>query len=80
MYRITSLKRLLAFFSRDSAGHGRTRRTATVLGGPHPVRGIAISPDKSMVAASRGNQIHIYDAGSGTFIRTLIDPQLSIAD
>ena len=36
-----------------------------------PVRGVAVSPDKSSVAASRGNQIHIYDAGSGTYIRSL---------
>ena len=45
-----------------------------------PVRGIAISPDKSMVAASRGNQIHIYDAGSGAYVRSLIDPNLTTAD
>src|SRR5262245_47678378 len=29
-----------------------------------PVRAIAVSPDKSAVVASRGNQIHVYDAGS----------------
>lgn len=46
----------------------------------HPVRGIAVSPDKSIVAASRGNQIHIYDGGSGTFIRSLVDPALVGAD
>jgi WD40 repeat protein len=45
-----------------------------------PVLGVAVSPDKSAVAASRGNQIHIYDAGSGAHIRTLIDPQLTVAD
>lgn len=45
-----------------------------------PVRGIAISPDKSTVAASRGNQIHIYDAGSGAFIRSLVDPDLKTPD
>jgi WD40 repeat protein len=42
----------------------------------HPVRALAISPDKSAVAAGYGNQIHIYDAGAGTFIRTLADPNL----
>jgi hypothetical protein len=41
-----------------------------------PVRGVAISPDKSAVAASRANQIHIYDAGSGTYVRSLLDPDL----
>ncbi len=45
-----------------------------------PVLGVAVTPDKSAVAASRGNQIHIYDAGSGAHIRTLIDPQLTTAD
>jgi WD40 repeat protein len=46
----------------------------------HPVRGLAISPDKSMIAASRSNEIHIYDAGSGTYIRSLVDPNLRTAD
>jgi WD40 repeat protein len=45
-----------------------------------PVRGIAVSPDKSTVAASRGNQIHIYDAGSGAYIRSLVDPDLKTPD
>jgi WD40 repeat protein len=42
----------------------------------HPTLGIAINPDKSAVAASRGNQIHIYDATSGAHVRTLLDPKL----
>ena len=37
----------------------------------HPVRAIAVSPDKSTVVASRGNQLHVYDAKSGKHIRTL---------
>jgi hypothetical protein len=41
-----------------------------------PVRALAVSPDKSAVVASRGNQIHVYDAGSGAHIRALIDPNL----
>jgi WD40 repeat protein len=45
-----------------------------------PVRGLAVSPDKSAVVASRGNQIHVYDAGSGAFIRSLIDPDLKAPD
>ncbi len=40
------------------------------------VLGVAISPDKSAVAASRGNQIHVYDAGSGAYVRSLIDGKL----
>jgi WD40 repeat protein len=46
----------------------------------HPVRALAISPDKSAVAAGRANQIHVYDAGSGTYIRSLIDPLLTTPD
>src|SRR5204863_4756161 len=46
----------------------------------HPVRGIAVSPDKSAVVASRGNQLHVYDGGSGTFVRSMIDPALTTAD
>ena len=45
-----------------------------------PVRGIAVSPDKSAVVASRGNQIHVYDAGSGAYVRSLIDPDLKTPD
>jgi WD40 repeat protein len=45
-----------------------------------PVLGVAVSPDKSAVAASRGNQIHIYDAGSGAYVRSLIDAKVAGAD
>ncbi len=45
-----------------------------------PVRAVAISPDKSTVAAGRGNNIHIYDAGSGKHIRSLIAPNLKTFD
>lgn len=45
-----------------------------------PVRALAISNDKSTVAASRGNQIHVYDAGSGQHVRTLTDPNVKTPD
>src|SRR5207248_711722 len=45
-----------------------------------PVRALAVSPDKAAIAASRGNQIHIYDAGSGAHIRSLINPDLKAPD
>jgi WD40 repeat protein len=45
-----------------------------------PVRALAVSADKSMVVAGRGNQIDVYDAGSGTFIRALVDSKLAGAD
>jgi len=46
----------------------------------HPVRAVTLSPDKSLVASGRGNQLHIYDAGSGKYIRSLYDPNLKTAD
>ncbi len=58
----------------------RERPKVVVTGPPanvHPVLGVAISPDKKYVAASRGNQIHIFDAASGKHLRTLLDPQLT---
>jgi WD40 repeat protein len=45
-----------------------------------PVLGVAVSPDKSTVVASRGNQVHVYDAGSGKYVRSLIDPSVAGAD
>jgi WD40 repeat protein len=63
---------------------GARVRAAVVVNLPpvsvQPVRALAVSPDKSAVAAGRGNQIHVYDAGSGTFIRTLTDPNLTTPD
>lgn len=47
-----------------------------------PVRAVAISPekaDKAVVAAGRGNQIHLFN-GKGEFQKTLIDPTLKTAD
>src|SRR5262249_50787562 len=35
---------------------------------------------KSTIVAGRGNQIHVYDAGSGAFIRSLIDPNLKMKE
>jgi WD40 repeat protein len=45
-----------------------------------PVLGVAVSPDKSAVAASRGNQVHVYDAATGAFVRSLVDPRLTAPD
>jgi WD40 repeat protein len=39
-----------------------------------PVRALAISPDKSIVAVGRGNQILLHDAKSGDRLRTLGSP------
>jgi WD40 repeat protein len=62
----------------------KRERPKVIVAGPpanvHPVLGVAISPDKKFVAASRGNQIHIYDAASGKHLKTLLDPQLASPD
>jgi WD40 repeat protein len=44
-----------------------------------PVRAVAIRPDKSVIAASRGNQVHIFDAKTGEFKTTYVDPELKTA-
>jgi WD40 repeat protein len=41
-----------------------------------PVRAVAISADKSALAAGRGNQIHIYNPTKGDFLKSLVDPKL----
>src|SRR5262245_14670564 len=46
----------------------------------NPILGVAVSPDTAAVASSRGNQVHIYDAGSGNYVRSLIDPKLEAPD
>jgi WD40 repeat protein len=61
----------------------RERPKVIVTGPPanvHPVLGLAVSPDKATIAASRGNQIHLYNAATGAHLRTLVDPHLSGPD
>ncbi len=66
------------------APSGMRVKPTVVVGVPapsvHPVRAIAVSPDKSAVVASRGNQLHVYDAGSGKHVRTLAQPGLVTPD
>ena len=45
-----------------------------------PVRALAVSPDKAVIATGRGNQIHMYDANTGAHIRTLVSPGLKTPD
>lgn len=45
----------------------------------HPVRAVAISADKSLVAAGRANQIHLYDS-TGKHVRSLVNPELATPD
>ncbi len=44
-----------------------------------PVRALALSPDQSVLAAGRGNRIHLYDPKSGAHLRSL-DPGGAIVD
>ena len=44
------------------------------------VRAVAINPDKSAIASGRSNQLHIYDAGSGAYIRSFYSPGLKTHD
>ena len=45
-----------------------------------PVRALTVSPDKATVVAGRGNQIHLFDAKTGEFKKTLVDPELKTPD
>jgi WD40 repeat protein len=62
--------------AKGPSGAGQPARTALTALSPavHAVRAVAVSPDKSLVAAGRGNQIHLFQAGSGAYVRTLTDP------
>ncbi len=54
-----------------------TRLPASV----HPVRALALSPTKpTLVADGRANHIHLYDAASGKYLRSLFDPSLVSPD
>jgi WD40 repeat protein len=59
-------------------------RPTVVLGLPpalvKPVRAVAVRPDKAVVAAGRGNQVHLFDAKTGDFLKTLTDPTLKTPD
>jgi WD40 repeat protein len=62
----------------------KRERPKVIVSGPpvnvHPVLGVAVRADKAQIAASRGNQIHIYEAASGKHLRSLLDPQLTTPD
>lgn len=55
-------------------------RVKVVLGLPpesvKPVRAVAISPDKALIAVGRGNQLHLFEAKKGDYVRSLTDPDL----
>jgi WD40 repeat protein len=63
---------------------GTRERPKIIVGVPpasvHPVRAVAVSPDGKIVAGGRGNQIHLYDAAKGDYLRALVDPNLKTAD
>ncbi len=63
---------------------GMRERPKVIVSAPpanvQPVRGIAVSPDKMLIVASRGNQIHLYNAVTGAYERSLSDPELKNSD
>ena len=63
-------------FRREKPKAVLTALPATV----HPVRALAISPDKSAVAAGRANEIHVYEAATAKHVRSLINPELAPPD
>jgi hypothetical protein len=66
------------------AGSEVRARARVVVGVPpalvKPVRAVAVSPDKAVVAAGRGNRVHLYDAKTGAFLKSLVDPDLKASD
>jgi WD40 repeat protein len=46
----------------------------------HPVRALAMSPNRAFLASGRANQIHAFHAGSGNYIRSFTDPVLTTPD
>jgi WD40 repeat protein len=45
-----------------------------------PVRAVAVSADGKLVAASRSNQIYLFNAPDCAVLKTLVDPQLTSPD
>lgn len=45
-----------------------------------PVRALSVAPDKGLIAAGRGNQIHIFDGKTGDHVRTLLDKDVASSD
>jgi len=66
------------------APDSKRQRPSVILGAlpelVHPVRAIAIRPDKAVLAAGRANQIHLYETGSGKYIQSLSEPGLTTPD
>lgn len=69
--------------AKPPAVDGRVKRAVVLTLPPvlvKPVRAVAVSPDKAVVAAGRGNQVHLFDAKTGELTHTLVDPTLKTAD
>ena len=66
------------------APSGVRERPKAVVSAPNvlvqPVRAIAISPDKALVVAGRANQLHVFEAGSGNHVKSLVDPAVKTPD
>ena len=74
------VKLWIAQGAKNSTTAARTPKVGPTLGKvPErvlPVVAVALSKDKTLVAAGRGTQIHLYDAAKGGYLRPLIQPDL----
>ncbi len=63
---------------------GMRQKAKVIVGVPpatvHPVEARAVIPDKAAVAAGRGNEIHLFNAATGAYLRSLTDPTLVTPD
>jgi len=63
---------------------GASAQPARVVSAPpagvKPVHAVAVSADKTFVAAGCGNQIHIYEAKDGKYLRSLLDKDVGTPD
>lgn len=78
------VKRWIEEGAKGPAEVSASERPKVVLGLPpalvKPVRAVAVAPDKTVVAASRGNRVHLFDAKTGEWKKELLDPELKTAD
>lgn len=70
--------------ARPPSGPSIVTRPQVVLSVPHlqvkPARAVVITPDKSAVIASRGNELHVYETNKGDYVKALVDANLKLPD
>jgi WD40 repeat protein len=70
--------------ARPPSGPSIVSRPKVVLTLPHlqvkPSRAVVITPDKALVIASRGNELHVYETKKGDYVKPLVDADLKLPD